>query len=137
MGARALAWVFLDVPPEAQEKTTRFWAEVLGEEAVLDADDDAYRFFPTPMPVRVAVQRIGAADSPRVHLDVVADDVEAEARRLQDLGATLVQTFAEHVILADPAGLLVCVVPSKWAADAPLPVRPQASLTDRSGAGGE
>lgn len=114
-----LAWVFLDVPPELLAQTRRFWANVLGEEAVVD-DDPAYAFFQTPVPVRVGIQAIGEGET-RAHLDIAADDVQGEARRLEGLGAACVRDVDDHVIMRDPAGLLFCVVPSRWATGAPLP----------------
>jgi hypothetical protein len=54
------------------------------------------------------VQRVGAA--PRVHLDIETDDVEAEARRLEALGAERVQQVRSWWVMRDPAGLLFCVV---------------------------
>lgn len=38
----------------------------------------------------------------RVHLDLVAVDVEAEIRRLNGLGATVQARHTGHVVLADP-----------------------------------
>lgn len=122
MAATRLAWVFLDVPPDAHDAARLFWARVLGEQPVQDPDDVDYAFFPTPLAVRVGLQRIGDVDAGRVHLDLAADDVDAEARRLEDLGATRVRDVDDHVILRDPAGLLICVVPARWAPDAPLPL---------------
>ena len=57
-----------------------------------------------------AVQRLeeGAA---RVHLDIETDDVPAEVARLERLGATVVQERSNHVIMADPGGVVFCVVP--------------------------
>ena len=122
MAGTALAWVFIDVPPDTHAAVRRFWADVLGEDAIEHRDDPDYAFFPSPVPVRIGVQRIGDGDAGRVHLDITAGDVEAEARRLEGLGATRVRDVDDHVILRDPAGLLFCVVPSSWAADAPLPI---------------
>jgi hypothetical protein len=46
-----------------------------------------------------------------VHLDIETDDVPAETERLLALGATLVEERKGYRILADPGGLLFCVVP--------------------------
>ncbi|MFE3031173.1 VOC family protein [Streptomyces canus] len=45
----------------------------------------------------------------RVHLDLSAPDVEAEAERLVGLGATVRDRFADHLVLADPEGNEFCV----------------------------
>lgn len=118
MAKSPLAWVFIDLPPHLHETTRRFWAEALGEEASVSPDDPAYSNLPDPVPVRVGFQRIGESDAPRLHLDLAAEDVEAEAGRLESLGATRVRALEDWVVLRDPAGLLFCVVPMRWAADA-------------------
>jgi Predicted enzyme related to lactoylglutathione lyase len=45
----------------------------------------------------------------RVHLDIAAEDVEAEVSRLIDLGATRVRDGDGYVVLHDPEGNNFCV----------------------------
>lgn len=118
MAVSPLAWVFIDVPPHVHEAARRFWSEALGESPRVDPDDPTYSQFPEPVPVRVGLQRIAEGDAPRVHLDLAVDDVEAEASRLESLGATRVRAVEDWVVLRDPAGLLFCVVPARWRSDA-------------------
>jgi len=48
----------------------------------------------------------------RVHLDVHADDMEAELERLSGLGATVLTKYGDgHVLLADPEGNEFCLMP--------------------------
>ncbi|GAA5122844.1 VOC family protein [Pseudonocardia adelaidensis] len=47
----------------------------------------------------------------RVHLDLRAADVEAEARRLVGLGARVLAKAGDRVVLADPEGGEFCVQP--------------------------
>jgi hypothetical protein len=54
----------------------------------------------------------------RLHLDLDADDVEAEVRRLVGLGATEVARTANWVLLADPEGNEFDVLPRNWPAPA-------------------
>ena len=49
--------------------------------------------------------------APRVHLDIHADDVDAEVARLERLGAERVQKVQAWWVMRDPAGLLFCVLP--------------------------
>jgi hypothetical protein len=52
----------------------------------------------------------------RVHLDLRCDDLEAEARRLVDLGARVLATTAPRpgwVVLADPEGNEFCLAGPK------------------------
>jgi hypothetical protein len=65
------------------------------------------------------------SDKAGVHLDIHTDDLVAEMKRLEGLGARVVDdSFADHpgqwVIMADPAGKEFCVV------NALNPLRPQA-----------
>lgn len=121
MTATRLAWVFIDAPPELHDAAQAFWTRVLGEQPLGHGGEGELALFPTPVAVRVGLQRIGDEDAGRVHLDLSADDVEAEAERLEGMGATRVRDLEDHVIMRDPAGVLFCVVPSRWASDAPLP----------------
>jgi len=49
--------------------------------------------------------------APRVHLDIHADDLDAEVARLERLGAERVQKVQIWWVMRDPAGLLFCVLP--------------------------
>jgi len=46
----------------------------------------------------------------RVHLDIEADDIEAEVRRLEALGAKRVQLFPRWWVMEAPTGHRFCVV---------------------------
>ena len=48
----------------------------------------------------------------RVHLDLVAVDVEAEIQRLADLGATVQARHTDHTVLVDPEGNEFCLSPA-------------------------
>ncbi|GIG69797.1 VOC family protein [Phytomonospora endophytica] len=45
----------------------------------------------------------------RVHLDLGADDIEAERERLTGLGATILAVYDGHTTLADPEGNEFCL----------------------------
>jgi predicted enzyme related to lactoylglutathione lyase len=46
----------------------------------------------------------------RVHLDIEADDIEAEVRRLEKLGARRIATVKSWCVLEAPTGQRFCVV---------------------------
>jgi hypothetical protein len=99
----------VDVPEELFEPETAFWSGALGSQAETDPDDPDYSDLGEVTPgMRFMVQRVGAA--PRVHLDIETDDVEAEASRLEGLGAERVAKIHTWWVMRDPAGLLFCVV---------------------------
>lgn len=57
------------------------------------------------------LQRTGSGTPARVHLDIETDDVAAEIRRVEGLGATVLERHDSYAVLTDPGGLVFCVVP--------------------------
>jgi hypothetical protein len=51
----------------------------------------------------------------RVHLDIESDDVEAEVRRLEGLGAKRVAAVRDWWVMEAPTGQRFCVVPAESA----------------------
>ena len=99
----------VDVPAEVFEQTAAFWSGALGKEAEFDDDNPEYAQFDEVFPgMQFYVQRVDAPA--RVHLDIETDDVEAEVRRLESLGAERVVPHKSWWVMRDPAGLLFCVV---------------------------
>jgi len=101
----------IDAPSESLEEATAFWAQALGTRA--EPLKDYTEFIALVDPAArcvVGIQDVGA-DGPRYHVDIEADDVEAEVSRLRRLGATEVARHRSWVVLRDPLGLLLCVVP--------------------------
>ncbi|SDR76517.1 hypothetical protein SAMN04488543_0376 [Friedmanniella luteola] len=103
--------VIVDVPSAALDASRRFWAEalaasprVVGDAGEFTSLDDA-----AALP-HVAVQDVGTTPA-RYHLDLESDDVDAEVARLVRLGGTEVCRGDGLVVVADPAGLLLCVLP--------------------------
>ncbi|WP_405904892.1 VOC family protein [Streptomyces sp. NBC_00828] len=45
----------------------------------------------------------------RVHMDLVADDLDAETARLAELGAVLLARHEKHTVFADPEGNEFCL----------------------------
>ncbi|MBV9290977.1 MAG: hypothetical protein JO222_00900, partial [Frankiales bacterium] len=82
-----LTAVLVDVPAAEHERSAAFWSATLGREAQRSERFPEYVQLGQPTPgVEVMVQSTGDA-TPRVHLDIETDDVEAEVRRLTALGA--------------------------------------------------
>jgi hypothetical protein len=88
-----------------------FWGAALGL-PVLGEDGPTYlRLDATARDLVVEVQQV---DHPsRVHLDVESDDVEAEVRRLEALGARRVEQVKSWWVLEAPTGQRFCVVRAK------------------------
>jgi predicted enzyme related to lactoylglutathione lyase len=96
----------------------RFWAEVTGYTIDRDFDDWAAVVGEDERAIRIGFQKVpeGKVVKNRVHIDLEATDEEAEARRIEALGATRrwVSTDPDDpfVVLADPEGNEFCVVRS-------------------------
>ncbi len=86
-----------------------FWGAALGY-AVGETDDGGtYVSLEGPAgEVAVEVQQV---DHPsRVHLDIESDDIEAEVRRLEGLGAKRLAAIQGWVVMEAPSGQRFCVV---------------------------
>jgi hypothetical protein len=108
--------------------TARFWAAALDDYAVADYDDaDLQRLRslgitsteddPTVLvePVNGGPQLWfqlvpeGKTVKNRVHLDLLAEDLDAEIQRLTALGATVLARHEDNIVLADPEGNEFCL----------------------------
>jgi predicted enzyme related to lactoylglutathione lyase len=100
----------IDCHTEDLDAAARFWSRALGREvAPASPDSPTYRALEVrPEDPIVYVQQV---DHPsRVHLDIEADDVEAEAARLEALGAKRVRKVRTWWVMEAPSGQRFCVV---------------------------
>ena len=115
-GRSAVDQVCLDVPPSRWDDECRFWAELTGWELTDHDPDDEFRRLVRPegLAVQVLLQRLDD-EQPVVtgHLDLAADDVDAEVERHRVLGAREVRRTPRWVTLLDPAGRAYCVTRRK------------------------
>src|SRR5262245_40620761 len=108
-----LATIVIDCADGDADGGFAFWSAALGREA-LPADRPIY----TSLRGRVGgeggplvlLQRVPAAER-SIHLDIETDDVEAEVRRLEKLGARVKARIRNHVVMEAPSGHPFCVVP--------------------------
>jgi predicted enzyme related to lactoylglutathione lyase len=88
-----------------------FWSRALGAAVAQDGQFEQGRYakleFPADQPV-VEVQKVDHES--RVHLDIETDDVEAEVRRLEALGARRLRNVRTFVVMEAPTGHRFCVV---------------------------
>jgi hypothetical protein len=104
-----LTAALVDVPADLYDREVGFWSHAIGREPSEIEGNPDYADLGQPVPgFQVMVQRVDAA--PRVHLDIETDDVEAEVRRLEALGAERVAQVQSWWVMRDPAGLRFCVV---------------------------
>jgi hypothetical protein len=100
----------IDCRTDDLDAAARFWSAVLGR-AVEPAPPNApsYRSLaPRPQDPLMLIQQVDHES--RVHLDVETDDVEAEAARLEALGAKRVAKVRTWWVMQAPTGQRFCVV---------------------------
>jgi predicted enzyme related to lactoylglutathione lyase len=109
MHKSGLAGFIIDCKTDDLDKAARFWSEALGLPVVSDAESGRYRTLAHgPGGMNVAVQQV---DHPsRVHLDVESNDIPAEVKRLEALGAKVVSHVQTWVVMEAPTGHRFCVV---------------------------
>ena len=108
-----LATIVIDISEEDYEKGERFWSAALGR-AAIPFEDPRYaslkgRIGSDGGPY-VLLQRVRPEER-AVHLDIETDDVEAEVKRLEKLGARVKARVRQHVVMRAPSGHAFCVVP--------------------------
>jgi predicted enzyme related to lactoylglutathione lyase len=88
-----------------------FWSGALGmpQRELPGSEGDLYRaLHDARQGLNIEVQKV---DHPsRVHLDIESDDVDAEVRRLEQLGAKRVQQIQTWWVMEAPTGQRFCVV---------------------------
>ena len=107
-----LAGFIIDCSTDDLETAAVFWCGALGLER--GRSDGRYVTLRTsPGDPHVEVQRV--SHESRVHLDIEADDITAEVRRLESLGARKVGTVNDWCVMEAPTGQRFCVVPAESA----------------------
>lgn len=110
-----LAGFIIDCNTDDLDTAADFWSRALGcSIADRDAGDGTaqYQMFgDTPGDLHIEVQKV---DHPsRVHIDIEADDVDAEAERLEKLGARKIGFVKRWWVMEAPTGQRFCVVRMK------------------------
>jgi predicted enzyme related to lactoylglutathione lyase len=105
-----LAGFIIDCQSNDLEAATSFWSAALGLKVRAGASaDPLYRTLDTP-PDQVHLEVQQVTHPSRVHLDIEADDVEAEVRRLEKLGARRIGAVKTWYVMEAPTGQRFCVV---------------------------
>ena len=103
-----LAGFIIDCNTDDLEGAADFWSAALGYDRAGETEDDKYVPLRTPDgEPYIEVQKVRHAS--RVHLDIESDDVEAEVRRLEELGAKRVDSVRTWVVMEAPDGQRFCV----------------------------
>ncbi len=101
----------IDCQTEDLHGAAAFWSAALGmaSQALPGAEGELYVRLVDPQGrLDVEVQRVSHPS--RVHLDIEADDIEAEVQRLERIGARRVQKVKQWWVMEAPTGQRFCVV---------------------------
>jgi catechol 2,3-dioxygenase-like lactoylglutathione lyase family enzyme len=107
-----LAGFIIDCQVDDLDASAAFWSRALGMR-IDDADagdvpGQYQQFGDTPGELHVEVQKVDHAS--RVHLDIESDDIDAEADRLETLGARRIGFVKRWWVMEAPSGHRFCVV---------------------------
>ena len=106
-----LATIVIDCHTEELDSATDFWSKALGwaSKKLSEPSNSNYRQLVTP-PGEVTVLVQSVAHPSRVHIDIETDDIEAEVKRLEGLGAQRVAQVKRWWVMEAPTGQRFCVV---------------------------
>ena len=106
-----LAALIIDCQTDDLSSAAEFWSQALGyrEKRSTDPADDNYVLLETgPNDLHIELQNVEHPS--RVHIDIEADDIEAEVGRLEKLGARRIEQVRTWWIMEAPTGHRFCVV---------------------------
>ncbi|MCB1601187.1 MAG: VOC family protein [Xanthomonadales bacterium] len=106
-----LCGFIIDCRTDDLPAATQFWSGALGMR-VLGEDGPSYQVLDaSARDLSVEVQQV--EHESRVHLDIEADDIEAEVLRLERLGARRVHRGRRWWVMQAPSGQRFCVVEAR------------------------
>jgi predicted enzyme related to lactoylglutathione lyase len=106
-----LAGFIIDCKTDDLEGAAQFWSAALGYELKPKSEETGPRYremLTDELGLHVEVQKV-EHDS-RVHLDIETDDIEAEAQRLEALGAKRIGKVRTWIVMEAPTGQRFCLV---------------------------
>ena len=109
-----LAGFIIDCQTGDIDAAATFWSGALGLQVgdkQVEGDATYVEFQDDPSGLQIEVQKVQHPS--RVHLDIETDDLDAEAARLEALGATKVGFVKRWWVMEAPTGQRFCVVRMK------------------------
>jgi hypothetical protein len=103
-----LSTFVIDCKGEGLEKAAAFWGAALGRKVSATNDPGYLELSGTREEPILLVQKV--PHESRIHLDIESDDLEAEVKRLEALGATRVGFVKRWWVMEAPTGQRFCVV---------------------------
>ena len=109
-----LAGFIIDCQTGDIDAAANFWSGALGlaiDQSYVDGDAEYVDFSGAPADLHIEVQKVQHPS--RVHLDIETDDLDAEAARLEALGAKKIGFVKRWWVMEAPTGQRFCVVRMK------------------------
>ncbi len=106
-----LAGLIIDCKTNSLQDAAQFWGEALGMkiEKLPDEEGNKYvKLIDKNTNLHIEVQSV--EHQSRVHLDIETDDINAEVKRLEKLGANIVDHVNSWCVMQAPTGQKFCVV---------------------------
>ncbi len=107
-----LGAIVIDCETDDLDEDATFWSGVLGGTPERSSDPQFANYVglkESPAGPHVLLQKV---DHPsRVHIDIESDDIDAEADRLEALGAKRVARIKRWWVMEAPSGHRFCIVP--------------------------
>jgi len=106
-----LAGFIIDCRTDDLHGAARFWFRALGMSTEIQPGQEGDSYVKLKVPdERLHIEVQSVEHDSRVHLDIEADDIEAEVKRLEALGAKRLQEVQTWVVMEAPTGQRFCVV---------------------------
>jgi predicted enzyme related to lactoylglutathione lyase len=107
-----LGGIIIDCQTDDLEFAGSFWSAALGlEKSGEEAEKGYIKLHTDAEDIHIEVQKVD--HSSRVHIDIETDDIEAEVRRLEGLGARRLEFVSRWCVMESPTGQRFCVVPAE------------------------
>jgi predicted enzyme related to lactoylglutathione lyase len=104
-----LGTLIIDCETDDLQREARFWGAALGGEVGSPRPGERYIDLQgDPSAPHVILQRVEHPS--RIHIDIETDDIEAEVKRLQGLGATVVEKMERWTVMQAPSGHRFCII---------------------------
>jgi hypothetical protein len=112
MHKSVLGGLIIDCKTDNLDREAQFWSKALGCDICPsdDPDDAGYVVLDT-RDGEPYIELQSVEHPSRVHLDIKTDNLEAEVRRLERLGANRVKKVKHWWVLEAPSGHRFCVIP--------------------------
>ncbi len=107
-----LAGLIIDCETDDLDAAAAFWGKALGAPPKTAANIEESPYVELVMPAGEIDVEVQAVQHPsRVHIDIESDDIEAEAGRLESLGAKKIANIKSWCVMEAPTGQRFCIVP--------------------------